>query len=334
MFRRLTLLVLVIAAPAFGQVEQHFAEIGDLPLESGEILHDVRVGYITAGVLNEDKSNVLLFPTWFGGTAKNLVDFEVIGPGKLADTDRYFVIAFDALANGVSTSPSNSTRQPGAEFPVISTGDMVESQYRLLTEHLGIESAYAVMGISMGGMQTFEWMGRYPNFMEHAIPLDGSPRMTSYDLLQWQVHKDIVGVMRDAGYNDRAIFELVGRVAQMTLQTPTWFVQNVEPEELEAYLAASTGTPNSYDYVAQLDAMIEHNVYGGSDESRQNWLNRVTADVLIVGGTRDHMVNPIPAQRAAADLEAELFMNDSFCGHLGGACERDLLIERVTEFLE
>ena len=172
MFRRLTLLVLVIAAPAFGQVEQHFAEIGDLPLESGEILHDVRVGYITAGVLNEDKSNVLLFPTWFGGTAKNLVDFEVIGPGKLADTDRYFVIAFDALANGVSTSPSNSTRQPGAEFPVISTGDMVESQYRLLTEHLGIESAYAVMGISMGGMQTFDWMGRYPNFMEHAIPLD------------------------------------------------------------------------------------------------------------------------------------------------------------------
>jgi len=57
-------------------------------------------------------------------------------------------------------------------------------QHILLTRHLGIEHARVVMGISMGGMQTFQWMGQYPEFMDKAIPIDGSPRMTSYDLLQ------------------------------------------------------------------------------------------------------------------------------------------------------
>lgn len=334
MSRHILLLILFVTAPAFGQVQQQFAAIGDLPLESGEVLRDVRVGFIAVGTLNEDESNILVFPTWFGGTARNLIDFGIIGPGKLADTSRYYVIAIDALGNGVSTSPSNSAQQPGAKFPAVTIGDMVESQYRLLTGHLGIGHVHAVMGISMGGMQTFDWMGRYPDFMEHALPMDGSPRMTSYDLLQWQVHRDIVTVMRDAGHNDEDIFELVGRVSQMTLQTPAWFVQNVKPGELEGYLAARSGTRDSYDYIVQLDAMIQQNVFGHSDASRREWLDRVVADVLVVGGTRDHMVNQVPAQRAAAELGAEVFMNDSYCGHLGGGCERDTLVERVRGFLQ
>jgi homoserine O-acetyltransferase len=330
----LVLLSLLVVAPSWAEIEQQFADIGDLRLESGEVLRDVRVGFLTVGELNADKSNVILFPTWFTGTARNLLEFEVIGPGKLADTDKYHVIAVDALANGVSTSPSNSAHQSGAEFPVISIGDMVNSQRRLLTEHLGIHHVYAVMGISMGGMQTFDWMGRYPKFMEHAVPIDGSPKMTSYDLLLWQVQKDLIAVMQDAGRDNEAISGLVGRVSQLALQTPRWFVENVRPEDLATYLAAAVSTFDSYDYSAQLDAMIGQDVFGDSPASRQAWFDRVAADVLVIGGTRDHMVNQIPAQTVAEELGAELLMNDSFCGHLGNVCERDRASARVSEFLQ
>ena len=86
MNRYLALLFFLVVAPSRAEIEQQFAAIGDLELESGQVLRDVRVGYVAAGELNADKSNVILFPTWFTGTARNLLDFEVIGPGKLADT--------------------------------------------------------------------------------------------------------------------------------------------------------------------------------------------------------------------------------------------------------
>ena len=334
MNRYFLLLVMLVAAPLRAEIEQQFAAIGDLELESGEVLRDARVGYVTAGELNADRSNVILFPTWFTGTAKNLLDFGVIGPGKLADTDKYHVIAVDALANGVSTSPSNSALQPGREFPSVSIGDMVNSQHRLLTEHLDIHRVHAVMGISMGGMQTFDWMGRYPDFMEHAVPIDGSPKMTSYDLLLWQLQRDIIAMMQDADHANEAISDVVGRVSQLALQTPAWFVENVRPEDLAAHLDIAVSTFDSYDYAAQLGAMIGQDVFGDSPASRQAWLDRIAADVLVVGGTRDHMVNQVPARRVAEELGAEVLMNDSYCGHLGNVCERDRASARVSEFLQ
>jgi homoserine O-acetyltransferase len=74
----------------------------------------------------------------------------------MVDTSNFFPIMVDALGNEVSTSPSTSRTQPGERFPRVSIGDMVHTQYRLITETLGIERLYAVMGIPMGGMQTFE----------------------------------------------------------------------------------------------------------------------------------------------------------------------------------
>jgi len=156
------------------------------PQQMTETLPNCEVGYRTAGTLNADKSNVIIFLTWFTGTSGDLLKYELIGPGKLTDTDRYFVIAIDALGNGVPSSPSTSIRQPGTQFPDISIDGMVKLQYILLTNHLGINHVLAVTGISMGGMQTFQWIGQHPKFMEKAVPIEGSPRMTSYDLLQWQ----------------------------------------------------------------------------------------------------------------------------------------------------
>src|ERR1700760_183412 len=128
-----------------------YASLGDLKLESGAVIHDCRIGYRTMGTLNAAKSNVVLFPTWLGGRSGDVA--MNIGPGKFVDSSKYFVILVDALGNGVSCSPSNSTRQHGVDFPQFSVRDMVYSQYRLLTETLHLAHLHAVAGLSMGGIQ-------------------------------------------------------------------------------------------------------------------------------------------------------------------------------------
>jgi len=138
------------AAPAEGA--QQFAELGDLKLQGGTVIQDFRLGYRTLGKLNAQKSNAILWPTWLGGKSQDLLEF--LGPGKVVDTSSYFVVLVDAIGNGVSTSPSNSKHQPVMQFPSFTIRDMVEAEHRLLTEVLHISRLHAVMGISMGGMQT------------------------------------------------------------------------------------------------------------------------------------------------------------------------------------
>src|SRR5210317_1230186 len=118
-------LVLIVCANVFADTPPQLASLGDLELSSGEILLDTSIAYRTEGTLNEDQSNVLVFLTWFTGTTQDLIKYELIGPGKMADTDQFYVISIDALGNGVSTSPSNSSRQGSSDFPNISIEDMV-----------------------------------------------------------------------------------------------------------------------------------------------------------------------------------------------------------------
>lgn len=316
--------------------DQQFARIGDLPLESGKILQDTRIGYRVLGTLNADKSNIIVFPTWFGGTSGNLIDFGLIGPGKLADTDQYYVVVIDALANGISSSPSNSEKQPGESFPALSVEDMVNSQYLLLTQHLGIDHVRAVMGISMGGMQTFQWMGQFPGFMDKAIPIDGSPRMTSYDVLQWQTHLQAIETLQAAGAGNRQITNLLASLSMLTLWTPDYFVENIPRGKLDAMIAESqegNARLDANDYAAQLRAMIGQDVFAQDTEGKPGFIESIKADVLIVGVASDHMVNPIPGKKLAATLNARRLEVQSNCGHIGSSCESFTVVPVVHAFL-
>lgn len=335
--RTWVLALLFACSVASADSPQQFVSIGDLELVSGETLLDAHIGFRTAGTLNEDKSNVLVFPTWFSGTTGNLIKYQQIGPGKLADTDRYFVIAVDSLANGVSSSPSNSTRQPGKQFPRLAIADMVSSQHALLTGHFGLNRVHAIMGISMGGMQTFGWIGQYADFMQKAVAIDGSPRPTSYDLLQWHSHESAIEMMQQAGIENAKIMKFLSTLSLLTLWTPGYFVENITPEALPKFVEDSTqdsGKGDANDYLVQLRAMIGHDVYANDSRDEIPYVKRVHADLLVIGTTDDHMVNAQPGRELSRSLGEQHVAIDSNCGHLGSSCEAARVTTVVHEFLE
>jgi homoserine O-acetyltransferase/O-succinyltransferase len=169
----------VAAAHRPSQPPHQFFNEGELKLESGEVIKDFSISYVTHGTLNARKSNAILVVTAISGN-HHRIDF-MIGPGKPLDPDKYFIIATDAISNGLTTSPSNSTSQPRMSFPKFTIRDMVESQYRLLKEQFGIEHVVAVVGPSMGGMQVLQWGVSHPDMMDSLVamvPLAKTPAWT------------------------------------------------------------------------------------------------------------------------------------------------------------
>ena len=309
------------------------AELGDFQLDSGAVIRDARIGYRTAGELNVDRSNAVLFPTWFTGTSEDLFTTDAVGA---VDTSRFFLITVDALANGTSSSPSNSARQPNGEFPLLTIGDMVRSQHQLLTEVLGLTHLHAVLGISMGGMQTYEWVTAYPDFMLRAVPIVGSPRLGSYDLLLWTAELAALEQAQQCDCDVTAALELAGMISQLALQTPAFHTRQDPHDRGAALLQAGRAggmTMAINDRAAQLRAMIAHDVsapFGGAIEAVAA---AVTAEMLIVVGTHDHMVTPGPALAFARMTGSEVLALDSDCGHLAVGCERARVNDAIRTFL-
>jgi homoserine O-acetyltransferase/O-succinyltransferase len=316
---------------------QQFASLGDFKLENGEVIRDCRIGYRTYGHLDGNKTNAILFPSWFGGTSKELEDY--FGPGKLVDTSQYYVISVDALADGVSTSPSNSSLQPHMKFPRISIRDMVNSQYQLLTEKLQIAHLKAVMGVSMGGMQTFQWMVSYPDFMDYAIPIVGSPRLNSYELTLFQLQVDAIHndpAWNQGEYTQQPGVTAIAEAEALTLTTPGNYNHEVSREKFRDAIEKSKKDVvkiDANDRIRQAEAMIEHDVsatYGGSMERAAA---RVKAKVLVIVDVHDHMVTPQAAMDFANLLHARVLALGSDCGHIGPECDMKHVAPQVAEFL-
>jgi homoserine O-acetyltransferase len=151
---------------------------------SGETLPELRLHYRTIGTLSRDAQgvarNAVLIMHGTGGTGNQFLraDFagELFAAGALLDATRYFIILPDGIGHGQSSKPSDGLR---ARFPRYGYADMVEAQYRLLTEGLGVNHLRLVMGTSMGGMHTWVWGGRYPDFMDALMPLASLPTQIS-----------------------------------------------------------------------------------------------------------------------------------------------------------
>lgn len=141
--------------------------IGSLPLESGDSIEDCSISWVEHG-LADPAAPVALTLCAIGSHHQRL-DF-LIGPGLPLDTRRLRILAVNALGNGLSSSPSNSARQPGHAFPVFSIRDMVASQARWL-DAMGIDKLDVVAGASMGGMQALQWGVSHPSRMNRIVAL-------------------------------------------------------------------------------------------------------------------------------------------------------------------
>lgn len=314
-----------------------YAQLGDLKLENGSVIHNCKIGYRTLGTLNAAKSNAVLIPSWFTGRSSDIA--MGVGPGTYVDTTKFFVIAVDSLGDGVSSSPSNSVAQHGTDFPQFSIRDMVYSEYRLATETLHLQHLHAVMGISMGGLQTFQWMVSYPDFMDLAIPIVGTPQMSSYDLLLWNTElKALVSdpAYKDGKYTQTPPLSLVALIHNMNLATPDFRANHTTREGFPQYFENITTEGDRFfdanDYLRQLQALIGHDIAHGG--SIYDAANKVKAKTLIVNATQDHMVNPLPALGFAKLIHAQTLLLDSDCGHMSPGCENTTMNPVVEKFLE
>jgi homoserine O-acetyltransferase len=177
-----------------------------LVLQSGEALSPVTVAYQTWGRLNADRSNCVLachaltMDQYVCGkhpvSGKAGWWDDIVGPGKIIDTDRFFVVCANVLGGCMgSTGPKESnpaTGRPwGLKFPVITIRDMVQAQAKLL-DHLGIEKVFCVIGGSMGAMQVLEWAARYPHRVFSAVPIAGSYRHSAQNIAFHEVGRQAI----------------------------------------------------------------------------------------------------------------------------------------------
>jgi homoserine O-acetyltransferase/O-succinyltransferase len=157
-------------------------ELGDVRLQRGATLRNCKLAYKTFGKLNADKSNVVVYPTWYSG--QHTDNEWLIGPGMALDPDKYFIIIPNMFANGLSSSPSN-TPEPynGPRFPNVTACDNVRAQHRLVTERFGIRTIRLVTGWSMGALQTFHWGALYPDMVECILPFCGSAKCSRHNFV-------------------------------------------------------------------------------------------------------------------------------------------------------
>jgi len=174
-------------------------DLGDVRLSTGQTLRAAKLAYKTYGTLNEDKSNAIVYPTWYSGQHQD--NEWLIGEGMALDPSKYFIIVPNMLGNGLSSSPSNTPApHDGARFPKVTFYDQVEQQHRLVTERFGIEKLALVTGWSMGAGQTYQWVVSYPDMVERALPFCGSSKTSEHNVVFLEAVK--YAIYTDAAWQD------------------------------------------------------------------------------------------------------------------------------------
>jgi homoserine O-acetyltransferase/O-succinyltransferase len=326
-------------------------QIGDLKLESGEVIKDFVISYVTHGTLNEKKSNAVLMVTAISGN-HHRIDF-MVGPGKAIDTTKYFVVATDAIGNGLTTSPSNSKTQRGPAFPKFTIRDMVQSQ-KLLLDHLGVTHVVAVAGASMGGMQVLQWGVSHPEFMDGLIALTPMARTAPWAIAVNEATRK--ALMADAAFNDgnydkqpekgwRARANVLQVLATRTPEALKVMFPN--PLDILPWIKAQedavlkTGF-DANDWIAQTWAYDRHNVgdtHGfGGDHLKA--LRSIKAKTLIITGGELDLYNPVQeAQEAARYIpDSRLAAIPSIQGHVAAspakAADVEFMNRVAREFLD
>ena len=264
----------------------------DFKFHTGEVMPELRLAYTTVG----DPSGqpvVVLHGTTGSATSMLTPAFagELFGPGQPLDATKYFIIIPDSIGHGKSSKPSDGLK---AKFPKYNYADMVDAQYRLVKEGLGINRVRLVIGNSMGGMHTWLWGVKYPDFMDALAPMASQP--TAMASRNWMMRRLIIDSIRNdpdwkggdyttqpKAFRTAAVFFNLGtNGGTLALQkmAPT---REAADKLLDARLAALTNA-DANDYLYQWESSGDYDPSPG--------LARIKAAVLVINAADDERNPP------------------------------------------
>lgn len=278
---------LMIASNSVGIVEQKtfvFAEAEPFQLESGATLSPVTLAYETYGRLNEDRSNAILIVHALSGSAHaagyHRADDpkpgwwdDCIGPGKAFDTDKFFVIGSNVIGSCYgSSSPASlnpETGRPyGLRFPVVTIGDMVQAQTRLI-DHLGIEQLLCVAGGSMGGMQVLEWAAHYPQRVKAVMPIATTARHSPMLIALSEVGRQ--AIYADPAWNQGDYYEAEQKPdAGLAVARMVGHITYLSDESMQEKFGRRLSHQEKYGYEFQTEFEVESYLkYNGHNFTRR-----------------------------------------------------------------
>lgn len=343
-----------------------------LSLQYGQTLYPITVAYETWGTLNRYRDNAILIEHTLTGcshcASHGPEDDEgwwepLVGPGKLFDTDRYFVVCSNVLGGCQGTTGPSSyapSGEPyGASFPVITIGDMVKVQ-RELMKHLSIPCWHTVAGGSMGGMQALEWAVRYPSLVRSAIviaaPLKASAQSIAYNEVARQA------ILSDPAWKGGQYYDSQGPVRGLSVARMLGMITYQSEKameckfgrELAAREPALTGIFEVENYLAyqgiKLVQRFDANSYlylsraidlfdiSAGRPSLESALGRITAKMLVVGISSD-ILYPSHQQKQMVSALRQSGVDASYVelvtdhGHDGFLIDFERIIPLLGEFM-
>ena len=296
MRRFLAVLAILLAAPAaaadYPRPQEGTWVAKDFKFHTGEAMPELKLHYRTIG----DPGNpvvLMLHGTTGSGASLLTTGFagELFGAGQPLDATRYFIVLPDGIGHGQSSKPSDGLK---TRFPKYDYADMVDAHYRLLTEGLGIKHVRLVTGNSMGGMHAWLWAGKYPDFMDAAVPMASQP--TPMAARNWMMRRLIIDSIRNdpdwnggnytsqpKGVQRAAVFYAIatsgGTLAYAKL-APT---REAADRMLDERLAARF-TADANDYLYPWES--------SGDYDPTPLLSRITAKVLLINAADDERNPP------------------------------------------
>jgi homoserine O-acetyltransferase len=311
-------------------MEPEIYDLGPVAVEGGVTLPSLKLAYQTHGTLNADKSNVVVFPTWFGGQHASAM--WIIGPDHPLDPAKYFIVVINIIGNGQSSSPSNTPAPfDGPRFPYVSVLDNVKAQRRLLAELFGIEKIHLVIGRSMGAQLAFHWGAYYPEMVERILPFVGSAKTSIHN---WIFLENVKGaITTDPAWLQGEYKEpLAVASRRMRLVFDSWGVsQSFYRQKLHlamgfpttrAYLDRDAPVADGNNVLAQCatwqGADISNNEKYGGDVFKA--LAGITAKAIVMPSRTDLYFPPEDSEIEVAHMpHAELRVIPSVWGHRAGA---------------
>ena len=149
--------------------------LGDFKTQSGKVIRDAKLVWKSHGTLSPSRDNVVLYPCSYGARHEDLE--WLIKPDGILDPTRWFIVIPNMFSNGVSSSAADTPDYP----KLVTSGDSVQAQRRLLSEQFGIDRLHAVYGFSMGAQQAYHWAAIFPELVARAIVICGSARTAEHN---------------------------------------------------------------------------------------------------------------------------------------------------------